>query len=211
MDNDAKVHIRAMSSAHVVMSSCPFIEFKVDLYIAAKVDVQLNYYDKKQIEFIKPLKTEMEKFRVPIAFLNAIADGDLKKLGQIKVVERDCHYVTLDIPGFGETKLKDSLITSFSYFFRGRRVGQALADAGLLPFGTGVLIDAVPAHGLLPPKTSQEISAGPSSVDNSDVVAALRTLGYTTKEIQKMVGSAGLTPGMSTEEKVQAVFKNMNT
>lgn len=196
--------------ARYVNRGFPFIEFKVDLYLAASVNVQLNYYDERQLEFVKPLKTEIEKFKVPIILLSAIADGDLKKLSEFKVVERDSYYVTLDVPSFGEVKLKDSLITSFRHFFKGRRVGQALTETGLLPLDAGNLIDARLEHASLRVTSSQKTSTEASSADNSDVVAALETLGYKTREIQEVVKNAGLVPSMSTEDKVKAVLKNMN-
>jgi len=196
--------------ARYINRGFPFIEFKVDLYLTANVNVQLNYYDQRQLEFVKPLKTDIEKFKVPIILLSAIAVGDLKKLNEFKVVEMDSYYITLDVPSFGEVKLKDSLITSFRHFFRGRRVGQTLTEAGLLPLDAGNLIDATLEHTLLLVPSSQEISAEASSADNSDVVAGLEALGYKKKEIQQMVESAKLSPGMSTEEKVRVVLKNMN-
>jgi hypothetical protein len=190
--------------ARYVNCDIPFIEFKVDLYLAANVFVVFDYYG-EQVKFVKPLKTEVEKFRVPIILLSPIADGDVKKLSEFKLVERDPYYITLDVPGFGEVKLRDDLITSFRHFFKGKRLGQALTEAGLLPLDAGNLIDAMLEHALLSLNTSHEISA-----DNSDVVGALEALGYKTKDIQKMVENAALAPSMSTEEKVKVVLKNMN-
>ena len=120
----------------------PFIEFRVDLYIAATVHVRFDNYNEQQAEFVKPIKNEIVKFKVPVTFLHALAEGDLRRLSQFRVVERDRDYITLDIPGFGEARLKDSLIPCWRSFFKGKRVGEALSQAGLLPHDAGDIIDA---------------------------------------------------------------------
>ena len=120
----------------------PFIEFRVDLYVAASVHVRFDDYNEQQAEFAKPLKNEIQKFKVPVTFLHAVAEGDLRRLSQFEVVERDRDYITLDIPGFGETRLRDGLIPCWRSFFRGKRIGQALSQAGLLPQDAGGIIDA---------------------------------------------------------------------
>jgi len=81
----------------------PFIELKVDLYLVAYVHVRFDYSDEQQAEFVKPLKKEIERLRIPVMFLDAIAKGDLRRLSQFKVVERDRDSITLDIPGFGHS------------------------------------------------------------------------------------------------------------
>ena len=131
-----------LPSVKYVNRGFPFIEFNVDLYIAASVHVCVPYCNEQQAEFAKPFKKGIEKLRIPVMFLDAIARGDLRRLSEFKVVERDCHYITLDIPGFGETRLKDSLIPCWRNFFKGRRVGKALSQAGLLPQDAGGIIDA---------------------------------------------------------------------
>ena len=85
-------------------------------------------------------------------------------------MERDSLYVTLDIPGFGEVKLRDTLILSLRRFFKGRKVGQALTQVGLLPLDAGNLIDASLQ------KTSLTLKQPSGSYE--DVVSALKGLGY---------------------------------
>jgi hypothetical protein len=131
-----------LPSLKYVNRGFPFIEFNVDLYIAASVHVCVDYCNEQQAEFVKPLKKGIEKLRIPVMFLDAIAKGDLRRLSQFKVAERDCHYITLDIPGFGETRLRDSLIPCWRNFFKGKRVGQVLSQAGLLTQDAGGIIDA---------------------------------------------------------------------
>jgi hypothetical protein len=167
-----------LPSLKFVNRGFPFIEFRIDLYLAAKLNIELSFSEAEELELIKPLKEAVEKFRVPVVLLGALADGDLMKLSQFKVLERDRLYITLDIPGFGEVRLKDSLISSFRRFFKGKKVGQALAESGLLPQDAGNLIDA-------PLKPGLELPTTPTG-SYEDLVEVLKNLGWTKTKAEEV-------------------------
>lgn len=174
----------------------PFIEFRVDLYIAATVHVRFDNYNEQQAEFVKPIKNEIQKFKVPISFLHALAEGDLRRLNQFKVVERGRDYITLDIPGFGEARLKDSLIPCWRSFFKGKRVGQALFQAGLLPQDAGGIIDACIESSAEVPQLS--------SGSYEEIVDALRNLGWNKTQAEERTKYVmGKYPNASLEERIR--------
>ena len=194
-DWSAEWHYLPLPFLKYVNRGFPFIEFKVDLYIAASVHVHLDDND-QQAQFAKPLKNEIQKFKVPITFLHALAEGDLRRLNQFKVVERDRDYITLDIPRFGEVRLKDSLISCWRSFFKGKRVGQALSQAGLLPQDAGGVIDACIESAAEVPQLS--------SGSYEEIVDALRNLGWNKTQAEERTKYVmGKYPNASLEEKIK--------
>jgi len=177
----------------------PFIEFRVDLYIIASVCASFDYgyYTAEQhAEFTKPLKRELEKLRIPILFLYALAKGDLGRMSQCKVVERDNLYVTLDIPDFGEVRLRDSLIPCWRNFFRAKAVGEALCEAGLLPKDAASLIDAC----LEKPAEVLQLRSGAYE----DLVTGLRNLGWNKTQAEERANYVmEKHPDVSLEEKIK--------
>jgi len=187
----------------------PYLEFDVDLYIAASLHVQLPGGE-VCFQFAKPLEREAEKLKVPIVLLDGIARGDLRLLGKFKVVERDYHYVTLSVPEFGEVKLWGALIPLWRSFFRGKDLGAALESAGLLPHGSGRLIsqflpEGVALGSLAPPAQRALGESG----DASTVVSALMNLGYSKKEAEQALAQAQFPPGATLEEKITITLQHL--
>ena len=195
-DWSAKWHYLPLPFLKYVNRGFPFIEFRVDLYIAASVHVRLDDDNDQQAQFAKPLKNEIQKFKVPITFLHALAEGDLRRLNQFKVVERERDYITLDIPGFGEVRLKDSLISCWRNFFKGKRVGQALSQAGLLPQDAGGIIDAC----LECPAGVPQLHSG----GYEDLVNRLFSVGWSKTQAEERAKYVmGKYPDASLEEKIK--------
>ncbi len=176
----------------------PYLEMDVDLYLAASLHVQLPGGE-VCFQFAKPLEREAEKLKVPIVLLDAIARGDLRLLGKFKVVERDCHYVTLSVPEFGEVKLWGALIPLWRSFFRGKDLGAALESAGLLPHGSGRLISQAltlaPVPSLPAPGFSEE-----------KFVATLANLGLKKTDAEELLKV--VPHNISLEEAVHIALKN---
>lgn len=181
-----------------VSRGLPYLEFDVDLYVAASLHIRLPA-EEVSLQFAKVLEKEAEKLKVPIILLDAVARGDLQLLGKFKVVERDYHYVTLSLPEFGEVKLWDALIPLWRSFFKGKDLGVALESAGLLPQGSGRLISRAlslaPVPSLPPPGFSEE-----------DFMATLTNLGLKKTDARELL--KGVPPSVSLEEAVHIALKN---
>lgn len=209
---------RPLPSVKYVNRGCPLVEFRVDLYLAASLRVELADGE-RELQFVKCLKREVEKLRVPIGFLDALGNGDLGALGQFKVVERDRQHITLDIPGFGELKLRDPLLLQWRTFFKGKTVGGALTEVGLLPPDAENLIDAglralEKAKRALPQAVPLGLpgSAGDSPEQEGDVqavISALTNLAYPKKQAAQAVARAQFPPGASLEEKIKTALQEL--
>jgi hypothetical protein len=176
----------------------PYLEFDIDLHIAASLHVRLSG-EEVRFEFAKVLVKGAEQLKVPVVLLDAIARGDLQLLGKFKVVERDCHYVTLSVPEFGEVKLWGTLVPLWRSFFGGKDLGTALESAGLLPQGSGRLV----SQGVAP---AQVPSLPQPGFSEEDFMAALTNLGLKKTDARELLKE--VPHSVSLEEAMRIALKN---
>ncbi len=160
--------------------------------------------------YLQPMHWDCQNgFTIPIALLAVLAKGELEGNG-IEVVERSSPFTTFAIEGFEDEiiELHDDFRKFIKDIAKEQSLAQGLLAKGLIDKDTARLV-AEKAALPLPQKTGAQASAGHSTVDNSDVTSALEAMGYKKKEIQEMIGNVELSPGMSAEEKIRAVLKNM--
>lgn len=193
----------------------PYLEIAVDLYINASLNLLLPAGEAR-FQFARALEREAEKLKVPVILLDAIARGDLRLLANFKVVERDCHYVTLSVPGFGEIKLWAALIPLWRNFFKGKDLGMALEETGLLPPGSGRLISQPLALAGVPQGVALGSLSSPAQQvpevgrDFQDVVSAIMNLGVSRKQAEQAVAQTQFPPGATLEARIKIALQSLS-
>ena len=117
-----------------VTSGLPnYYDFSIDLCLLASVEVewtrQHRPYSEKCV-VIELIKKNVEAFKLPLNFLEAVSKNDLK---QFKQTERDNRgYFTWHIPSYKlDVKIHSEFLRSLENVFRGKPLGHTLVDYGL--------------------------------------------------------------------------------
>lgn len=150
-----------------------------------------------------------EGFSVPVHLLALLAESELERPG-IEIFIHDASHTVYTVEAFDDyfVELQKEFIGFIKTIGKDGALLQELRDKGLIDEDTGKLIEEK-AKLPLPQSGGAEASAGQSIDDDSDVFGALAAMGYKTAESKKAIEAAHLSPGMSLEEKVKGVLKNM--
>lgn len=148
-------------------------------------------------------------FTTPLALLSLLETGKLHGDG-VEVMETDVDSVSFHVRGCDEelTEISKSFRLFIMDVTKGKTLAQGLLSAGVIDGITAALVEEK-AKLPLPQPASAGASAGQTSDDISDVIAALENLGYKKAEIKKALEATDLPSSMPTEEKIRAVLKSM--
>jgi hypothetical protein len=120
-----------------------YYDFTLDLYLVASIEVYWtkNYQEHgEDCVVIWPIKEGVEKFKLPLDFLEAISKGDLSRFEQRGRDNRG--YYTWHIPSLDQDiKLHGVLLGSLGDAFQGKPLGPALVYYGLANWGEGKLAE----------------------------------------------------------------------
>ena len=188
-----------------VTSSHPYYyDFTLDLHLVASIAVDWTKdYHRYSVNcvVIELIKKEIEKFKLPLDFLEAISKGDLSQFEQRGRDNRG--YYTYHIPSLDQdVKLHGVLLRSLGDAFQGKPLGPALVYYGLANWGEGKLAE----QSLLmsPPITSALVTKKAPICKREEVEEALTggKLGIRAKDAKKAL-DAVFNPSLSLEENVR--------
>ena len=188
-----------------VTSSYPYYyDFSLDLHLVASIEVDwTGGYREYSVNcvVIELIKKDMEKFKLPLDFLEAISEGDLSRFQQRGRDNRG--YYTWHIPSLDQDiKLHGVLLRSLEDAFQGKPLGPALVYYGLANWGEGKLAE----QSLLmsPSSTSALVSKEAPICKREEVEEALTDgkLGIRAKDAKKAL-DAVFNPSLSLEENVR--------
>ena len=192
-----------------VTSGHPFhYDFTLNLYLVASLEV---YYTKGGrdydshcivIEPVGPPKEGIEKFKLPLDFLEAISQGDLSQFEQR---ERDNQgYYTWHIPSIDQDiKLHGLLLKSLEDAFLGKPLGPALVYYGLASWEEGRRAEQ--SLSLMPSPTKRALVSKKAPIcTREEVKEALigGNLGIRARNADEAL-DAVFNPSLSWEENVQ--------
>jgi len=185
-----------------VTSSHPcYYDFTLDLHLVASIEVDWTEGYHVNCVVIELIKKEIEKFKLPLDFLEAISQGDLSQFEQRGRDNRG--YYTYHIPSLDQdVKLHGVLLRSLEAAFQGKPLGPALVYYGLANWGEGKLAE----QSLLmsPPITNALVSKKAPTCKREEVEEALTggKLGIRAKDAKKAL-DAVFNPSLSLEENVR--------
>jgi hypothetical protein len=127
-----------------VTSSYPYYyDFGLDLHLVASVEVDWTegYQEySTNCVVIELIKKDVEKFKLPLDFLEAISNGDLSRFQQRGRDNRG--YYTWHIPSLDQdVRLHGVLLRYLGDAFQGKPLGPALVYYGLANWGEGKLAE----------------------------------------------------------------------
>jgi hypothetical protein len=217
--------ILAIPKIKYELVGAPSLSWNFDIYVKAKVDLWLKEsVISKEFhgwKYVAPIKTQKvgslflgadywdseEGFTMPIALLTMLGKEKLEDDG-IEVMEHEGSSLSFSVRGYdeGSTEVDERFRQFIMDVTRDKSLAQGLLGKGLINEVTAQLVEEK-AKLPLPQVVGAQASAGETSVDNSDVLGALQSMGFKTAESKKAIEAAHLPPGMSTEEKVKSVVK----
>ncbi len=188
-----------------VTSSYPYYyDFTLDLHLVASVEVD---WTKGYQEYstncvvIELIKKDVEKFKLPLDFLQAISEGDLSQFQQRGRDNRG--YYTWHIPSLDQdVKLHGVLLRCLGDAFQGKPLGPALVYHGLANWGEGKLAEQ---SLLMPPSTTIALVSKEAPICKREEVEEALTggkLGITARDAKKAL-DAVFNPSLSLEENVR--------
>jgi len=188
-----------------VTSSHPYYyDFSLDLHLVASVEVD---WTKGYQEYstncvvIELIKKDVEKFKLPLDFLQAISEGDLSQFQQRGRDNRG--YYTWHISSLDpDVKLHGVLLRSLEDAFRGKPLGPALVYYGLASWGEGKLAEQ---SLLMPPSTTIALLSKEAPIcKREEVMDALtgKSLGMRAKDANNAL-DAVFNPSLSLEENIR--------
>ena len=188
-----------------VTSSHPYYyDFTLNLHLIASIEV---YWPKGHHEHsancvvIELVKKDVEKFKLPLDFLEAISQRDLSQFEQRGRDNRG--YYTWHIPSLDQdVKLHGLLLRSLEAAFQGKPIGPALVYYGLANWREGKLAEqSLP---MLPSITSTLVSKKAAICKREEVEEALTggKLGIGARDAKKAL-DAVFDPSLSLEENVK--------
>jgi hypothetical protein len=189
-----------------VTSSHPcYYDFTLDLHLVASIEVDWaeDYQEySTNCVVIELIKKEIEKFKLPLDFLEAISQGDLSQFEQRGRDNRG--YYTWHIPSLDQdVKLHGLLLRSLENAFQGKPLGPALVYYGLANWGEGKLAEQ---SLLMSPSTTTSalVSKEVLICKREEVEEALTggKLGIRAKDAKKAL-DAVFKPSLSLEENVR--------
>jgi len=188
-----------------VTSSHPYYyDFSLDLHLVASVEVD---WTKGYQEYsancvvIELIKKDVEKFKLPLDFLQAISEGDLSQFQQRGRDNRGYytwHISSLDL----DVKLHGVLLRSLEDAFRGKPLGPALVYYGLASWGEGKLAEQ---SLLMPPSTTIALLSKEAPIcKREEVMDALtgKSLAMRAKDANNGL-DAVFNPSLSLEENIR--------
>jgi hypothetical protein len=188
-----------------VTSSYPYYyDFSLGLYLVASIEVTwikgYNEYSENCV-VIELIKKDVEKFKLPLDFLQAISEGDLSRFQQRGRDNRGYytwHISSLDL----DVKLHGVLLRSLGDAFQGKPLGPALVYHGLANWGEGKLAEQ---SLLMPPSTTIALVSKEAPICKREEVEEALTggkLGIRAKDAKKAL-DAVFNPSLSLEENVR--------
>ena len=132
---------------------------------------------------------------IPVSLVQSLLAGELIPNGA-KILTSGSNSTEYEVQGF-EVTIPDDFANYLAEV--GKQGG--LATLGIIEQKTASIIEHLPQLG------GAQASTGDSTVDNSDVLAALQGMGFKTAEIKAGIEATHLSPGMSVEQRLQAVLK----
>jgi len=188
-----------------VTSSYPYYyDFSLDLHLAASIEVAwtkgYNDYSENCV-VIEVIKKDMEKFKLPLDFLEAISKRDL---GGFQQRGRDNRgYYTWHIPSLDlDVKLHGVLLRSLEDAFQGKPLGPALVYYGLSSWGEGKLAEQ---SLLMSPSAASALVSKEAPICKREEVEEALTggkLGIRVRDAKKAL-DAVFNPSSSLEENVK--------
>jgi hypothetical protein len=187
-----------------VTSSYPYYyDFTLDLHLVASIEVAWTDDYQRYSEncvVIELIKKDVEKFKLPLDFLEAISEGDLSQFQQRGRDNRG--YYTWHVPSLDQdVKLHGVLLGSLGDAFQGKPLGPALVYYGLANWGEGRLAE----QSLLmsPSTTSALVSKEAPICKRKEVEEALTGgLGIRARDAKKAL-DAVFNPSLRLEENVK--------
>jgi hypothetical protein len=188
-----------------VTSSYPcYYDFSLDLHLVASIEVDrtrgYQEYSTNCI-VIELIKKDVEKFKLPLDFLEAISEGDLSRFQQRGRDNRG--YYTWHIPSLDQDiKLHGVLLRSLGDAFQGKPLGPTLVYYGLASWGEGKLAEQ--SLLMAPSTTSALVSKEALICKREEVEEALTggKLGITARDAKKAL-DAVFNPSLNLEENVK--------
>jgi len=203
-------YIAAPYYKFVTASHPYYYDFTLSLHLVASVEVDWTKgykEDSANCIVIEVIKKDVEKFRLPLDFLEAIGKGDLSQFEQRG---RDNQgYYTFHISSLDQdVKLHGVLIASLEGAFQGKPIGPALVYYGLASWEEGKQAE----QSLLSlPITSTFV--GKKAICKREEVEEFLTggnLGIGAREAKKAL-DAVFDPSLSLEENVRQCFQYFGT
>jgi len=192
-----------------ITSSPPYYyEFTLDLHLVAsiKVDWTKGYHEYSvNCVVIELIKKEVEKFKLPLDFLEAIGKGDLSHFEQRGRDNRG--YFTWHIPSLDQdAKLHGVLLEFLEDAFQGNPLGPALVYYGLANWGEGKLAEQ---SLLMSPSTTRALVSKEAPICKREEVEEALTggkLGIRARDAKKAL-DAVFNPSLSLEENVKCCLQ----
>jgi len=188
-----------------VTSSYPYYyDFSLDLHLVASIEVDWTrgYQEySANCVVIELIKKDVEKFKLPLDFLEAISEGDLSRFQQRGRDNRG--YYTWHIPYLDQDiKLHGVLLRSLGDAFQGKPLGPALVYYGLANWGEGKLAEQ---SLLMSPSTTRALVNKEALICKREEVEEALTggkLGLRARDAKKAL-DAVFNPSLSLEENVR--------
>ncbi|MBA7659277.1 hypothetical protein ES703_67254 [subsurface metagenome] len=181
-----------------------YYDFTLDLHLVASIEVNWTRgYDEYSANciVIELVKKEVEKFKLPLDFLQAISEGDLSGFQQRGRDNRG--YYTWHIPSLDQdVKLHSVLLKSLEDAFQGKPLGPALVYYRLANWGEGKLAEQ---SLLMSPSTTSALVSKEAPICKREEVEEALTggkLGIRARDAKKAL-DAVFDPSLSLEENVR--------
>jgi len=188
-----------------VTSSYPYYyDFSLDLHLvaSAEVDWAKGYQEySENCIVIELIKKDVDKFKLPLDFLQAISEGDLSRFQQRGRDNRGYytwHISSLDL----DIKFHGVLLRSLGDAFQGKPLGPSLVYYGLANWGEGKLAEQ---SLLMSPSTTSALVSKEAPICKREEVEEVLTggkLGIRAKDAKKAL-DAVFNPSLSLEENVR--------
>jgi len=188
-----------------VSSSCPYYyDFSLDLHLVASIEVTwikgYNEYSENCV-VIELIKKDVEKFKLPLDFLQAISEGDLSQFQQRGRDNRG--YYTWHISSLDQdVKLHGVLLRCLGDAFQGKPLGPALVYHRLANWREGKLAEQ---SLLMSPSTTSALVIKEAPICKREEVEEALTggkLGIRARDAKKAL-DAVFNPSLSLEENVR--------
>jgi hypothetical protein len=180
-----------------------YYDFTLDLYLVGSIEVDWTKGYQRYSEncvVIELIKKDVEKFKLPLDFLEAISKGDLSQFQQRGRNNRG--YYTWHIPSLDQdVKLHGVLLRSLGDAFQGKPLGPALVYHGFANWGEGKLAEQSLLMSLS--TTSALVSKEALICKREEVEEALTGgLGIRARDAKEAL-DAVFNPSLSLEENVK--------
>jgi len=194
-----------------VTASHPYYyDFTLNLHLVASLEVDWTKgykEDSANCIVIELIKRDVEKFRLPLDFLEAIGKGDLSQFEQRG--RDNLGYYTFHIPSLDQDiRLHGVLLGALEGAFRGKPLGPALVYYGLASWEEGKLAE----QSLLSLPITSALVGKKAICKREEVEEALTrgNLGIGVRDAKKALDDV-FDPSLSLEENVRHCFQYFGT